>query len=103
MRLSPDVEEIDLASEISSSSTLAAAILPGTSTLIHATATAVTLWEDLKAGKSAAIWQAPAEITSAQVYQDYIVASTVGGDVHILKATSASLERVAYVLSDQIT
>jgi hypothetical protein len=95
IRLSPEVDELDLVNSIASVSTLAAAVLPGTTILIHITSTAVTLWEDLTTGKSTAIWQAPGEITSAQIHGDRIVVSTVGGDVHVLKASSASLERIS--------
>jgi len=63
--------------------------------LVHVTSAAVTLWDDLTAGKSTAIWQAPGEITSAQIHEDHVVVSTVGGDVHVLKASSASLERIS--------
>ena len=95
LRLSPEVEELDLVSSIASTPTLAAAILPGSTTLIHVTSTAITLWEDLTSGKSTAIWQAPGEITSTQIHEDRIVVSTVGRDVHVLKASSASLERIS--------
>lgn len=97
LELTPEVQESDLASSIASVPTLAAAILPESTAMIHVTATAITLWEDLISGKSRAIWQAPGEITSAQIHQDHVVVSTVGGDVHVLKASSSSLERVSYV------
>jgi hypothetical protein len=97
LKLSPETEEIDLASEIASTPTLASAVLPGSTILAHVTATAITLWDDLTTGKSLAIWQAPGEITFAQIHQDTIVVSTVGGDVHVFKASSSSLERISYV------
>jgi hypothetical protein len=99
LTLSPEVEEVDLVSSIASTPTLAAAVLPGSTILVHATSTAITLSEDLTAGKSTAIWQAPGEITSAQIHEDHIVVSTVGGDVHVLKASSVGLERISYVLT----
>jgi hypothetical protein len=102
LSLSPEIDEVDLASNIASAPTLAAALLPGTKSIVHVTSTAITLWDDITTGKSAAIWQAPGEITSAQVDEDHVVVSTVGGDVHVLKASSASLESVSYVSSDRI-
>lgn len=95
LNLSPQVTEFDLAPSIASAPTFAAAILPSTKTLIHVTPTAVTLWDDLEAGNSTAIWQAPVEITSAQISEGTIIVSTVGGDVHVLKATSGNLDCIA--------
>lgn len=95
LHLSPQVQQIDLVASIASAPTLAAAILPGSRTLVNVTATAVTLWDNVETGKSAAIWQAPGEITSAQISEDRIVVSTVGGNVHVLKASATNLECIA--------
>lgn len=94
LQFSPDITEAELGAGIASSPTLAAALLPGSPMLIHVAASGVSIWSDVTNGSASASWQAPAEITAASIHNDQLAVSTRGGKVHILKATTASLDLV---------
>jgi hypothetical protein len=93
--MSSNVVEADLSTTIATTPTLAAAMISGSTITAIVTATAVSLWDDLSAEGALSTWQAPSEITSGQVSGEYIVLSTVGGTVHVLKASSTGIERFA--------
>jgi hypothetical protein len=95
LHMSPEIREADLASQIASVPSLAAALVPGTTSLVVVTEAAVTLWSDIVTGRSLGTWQAPAQITSAHINAGYVAISTQGGVVHINKATADSLVQAA--------
>jgi hypothetical protein len=94
LHLSSDVIEAELGAGIAGSPTLAAALLPASSMLIHVSAGGVSIWSDVTNGSASASWQAPAEITAASIHNDVLAVSTRGGNVHVLKADSSSLALV---------
>lgn len=94
LHLPADIVEADLGAGIASSPTLAAALLSGSPVLIHVAASGVSIWSDVTNGSALASWQAPAEITSASIHNEALAVSTRGGKVHILKATTSSVELV---------
>lgn len=83
--------EAELSPSIASSPTLAAALLPASSLLLHVTAAGVALWSDVAVGVAAGSWQSPEEVISASICSDMVAVATRGGQVYVLKATPEGL------------
>lgn len=92
---------VPVATEISSSPTVAAGLVNGGNMLAHVTPTAVSLWTDTVGGVPVDSYKAytndqstEKEIVAADIKQDHVLVAHRNGDIVVLKATDNGLEHV---------
>ncbi|WVQ95773.1 hypothetical protein IAU59_002872 [Kwoniella sp. CBS 9459] len=97
IQVDPEISLVEMAEPITSSTTLAAGVLPTADVLVQVTPSSIALWSDVTSGLSAGSIELDKEneIVAAQVSGELVIAAKRGGEVLLLEASPNGLNPIA--------